>query len=104
MFKIIYVIGFCLVVLTILFGIVLCAIITIRDAPKDVVAFVSHYISVMFIMFFYLLGIAIGVPFLALNIAGWIINRNTLSIILTVISTGWVGYSVFLWVSHGFVI
>jgi hypothetical protein len=101
MFKIIYAIGFSFVVFAILSGIVLCAIITVRDAPKDVIA---YYTSVVFIMFFYLLGITIGVLFLVLNIAGLIINKDAPSIILTIISVGWVGYSVLLWVSHGFVI
>jgi hypothetical protein len=101
MFKIVYAIGFSLVLSVILFGIVLSAIITIRDAPKDVV---TYYISVVFIVFFYLLGITIGVLFLALNIAGLIINKDVLSIILAIVSASWVGYSIFLWVSHGFVI
>jgi hypothetical protein len=101
MFKIIYAIGFSLAVFSIIFGMVLCAIITVRDAPKDVIA---YYTSVVFIMFFYLLGITIGVLFLALNIARLIINKDALSIILTIISAGWAGYSVFLWAAHGFVI
>jgi hypothetical protein len=101
MFKIIYTIGFSLVVSVILLGIVLCAIITAKNAPNDVAA---YYISIVFIMFFYFLGVTVGVLFLVLNIAGLIINRDALFIILTIVSTGWVGYSLFLWVSHGFVI
>jgi hypothetical protein len=101
MFKIIYTIGFSIVMLALSFGIVLCAIVTIKESPKDIV---SYYSSIAFIMFFYYLGITVGTVFLTLNIARLIINRDTLSIMMTIFSTGWVGYSAFLWVSHGFVI
>jgi hypothetical protein len=101
MFKIIYAIGFSLVALTLVVGIVLCAIATVRDAPENDIV---YYFDLVFIVFFYLLGIPAGIPFLILNMARLIIDREPLYIILTIVSVGWVGFSVFLWLSHGFVI
>jgi hypothetical protein len=73
-------------------------IITARDTPEDVV---KYYLSFVFIMVFYALGPTIGVLFLIIHIVELIIHRNLLFVTLTIVSAGWVGCSVFLWILHG---
>jgi hypothetical protein len=92
MLKIIYIIVNCLIIIALLFA-VFSSII--KGEGRDGI------ISFIWIMFFYILGVTLGIPFLVLNIVFFIKGKAILFLVLSIVSFLWVLFSVIIWITTG---
>jgi hypothetical protein len=91
-FKVVYIIVVAIITLAILIYIISGII---RKA---------NILGMVFIAIFYGLGCTAGVLFLLINVFGFIKFRNKYFLIISFLSMIWVGISMLLWLTHGFVI
>jgi len=89
MFKIVYIFVCCLIAIGLLFAIS-------RGFIQG-----ENIFFIIWVMFFYVLGVTVGVAFLILNIMFFIKGKEFVFLVLSVVSFLWVISSVIIWIKTG---
>ena len=99
-FGVVYITTLALMLLGILIAII-SGIIQRKDVDMSFFVIIPFMI---YVMIFYILGCTLGIIFLFLNCFGFFKYKKYRYLILSFLSLLWVGKSMFLWFTHGFVI